>query len=160
MLFRRRHPLDRWPLAGHCPARLATTHDESPNEEAPMADRKNNSRVLRQLAEGLFDGLAAQGIALEAERDDFVTSLVRQWITNDGIATWFVGEEQLYFTHRHTPLGKPLLSTERVQPGWFAELQRDWHIDPEEFPDIIEQLNRGQSAETTNTEGVPLRLWV
>jgi hypothetical protein len=28
-----------------------------------------------------------------------------------------------------------LLSTERVQPGWFAELRRAWHIDSEEFPD-------------------------
>ncbi|MFO0967440.1 MAG: hypothetical protein U0793_17915 [Gemmataceae bacterium] len=125
-----------------------------------MADRKNNSRVLRQLAAGLSHGLAAEGIVLEAERDDFVTSIVRQWITNDGIAAWFVAEDQLYFTHRHTPLGKPLLTTERVQPGWFAALRRDWHIDSEELSDIIGQLNRGQSAEATNMEGVPLRLWV
>jgi hypothetical protein len=39
-------------------------------------------------------------------------------------------------------------------------LQRDWQIDSEELPDIIDQLNRGQSAEAMNREGVPLRLWV
>lgn len=125
-----------------------------------MADRKPNSRALRSLAEGLFDGLAAEGRILQAEKDDFVTSMVRQWITFDGNATWFFGEEQIYFVHRHTPLGKPLLETKPGQPGWFAEMRRDWRIDLEEFPGIVEQLNRGQGAEVTNTEGVPLRLWV
>ncbi len=101
-----------------------------------MAARKTNSRVLRQLAAGLFDGLVAQGIVLEAERNDFITSLVRQWITNEGTATWFVGEEQLYFTHRHTPLGKPLLSTERVQPGWFLNCSGTGTSTPRSLPTL------------------------
>jgi len=124
-----------------------------------MADRPN-SRALRNFAEGLFDALAAEDRILQAEKDDFVTSMVRQWITYDGNATWFFGEDQIYFVHRHTPLGKPLLATERRQPGWFTDLRHNRKIDAEGFPGIIEQLNRGQSAEVTNTEGVPLRLWV
>jgi hypothetical protein len=124
-----------------------------------MSNRPN-SRALRNFAEGFFDGLVGQGRILESEKDDFVTSMVRQWITYDGNATWFFGEEQVYFVHRHTPLGKPLLETTQRQPAWFAEMRQDWKIEPEEFPGVIEQLNRGQSAEVTNTEGVPLRLWV
>jgi hypothetical protein len=125
-----------------------------------MADKKSNSRLLRTVAEEIFQRLATEGRILEAEAGDFITSLVRQWITYDGNATWFFGEEQLHFAHRHTPLGKPQLATQRIPPGWFAELQRQWKIAPEEFPGIIEQLNRGQSAETVNAEDVPLRLWV
>jgi len=116
--------------------------------------------MLRKVAEGVFQRLAADGRIFPAEAGDFALSMVRQWITNDGIATWFFGEEQVYFIHRHTPLGQPHLVTEQVRPGWFADLQRRWKIDPEEFPAIVEQLNRGQSAEVTNREGMQLLLWV
>src|ERR1022692_1521900 len=40
------------------------------------------------------------------------------------------------------------------------QLTKEQKIDPEELPEIITQLNRGQSAVVTNTEGTPLRLWV
>lgn len=125
-----------------------------------MADKKSNSRLLRKLAEEICQSLIAEGRLLEAEGGDFITSLVRQWITYDGNATWFFDGEQVQFVHRHTPLGKPLLAMEQITPAWFAELQRQWKVDPEEFPRIVEQMNRGQSAETTNTEGIQLRLWV
>lgn len=124
-----------------------------------MSNRPN-SRALRNFFDGYSDALVAQGRIHETEKHDFVNSMVRQCVTYDGNATWFFGEEQVYFSHRHTPLGKPCLETKPSPPGWFAEMQQDWKIDPEELPCIIEQLNRGQSAEVTNTEGVPLRLWV
>lgn len=126
-----------------------------------MSTRKFNSRVLRQLAEELFANLAEK--FPEANREDFVTSLVRQWITYDGNATFFVGEMgemQIYLVLGQTPLGKPYIHPEPDFSGWLERVQEDWNIDQEDFPGIIEQLNRGQSAEVVNREGVPLRLWV
>jgi hypothetical protein len=40
------------------------------------------------------------------------------------------------------------------------QLTRDWKINPDDLPDILGKLNRGQSAEVTNGNGIPLRLWV
>jgi hypothetical protein len=85
-----------------------------------MPERKSNSRVLRNLAEEMFEVFATEGEISEAERDDFITSMIRQWITYDGNATWFFGEEQVNFTHRRTPLGKSLLTTKRSVVTWFV----------------------------------------
>jgi hypothetical protein len=43
---------------------------------------------------------------------------------------------------------------------WTRQLTQDWKINPDDLPDIIDQLNVGQIAETVNGDGVPLRLWV
>ena len=86
--------------------------------------------------------------------------LVRQWITYAGQATLFVSGQQINFVLGKTPLGKPRIDAELVQPGWLERLQEDWKIAAEGLPDVLEQLNRGQSAEVVNSEGLPLRLWV
>ena len=61
-----------------------------------MPKRKFDSRALRQLAEELIQRIAQDEEIPEGEREDCVTSLVRQWITYDGNATVFVGEQQIY----------------------------------------------------------------
>jgi hypothetical protein len=125
-----------------------------------MSNRRFNSRALRQLAEELIQKLADDEPIPETEGEDFVTSLVRQWITYDGNATFFVGDQQVYLLLSATPLGQPCIVPEPVLPGWLNRLQEDWKIDSEQFPEILHQLNLGQSAEVINTEGIPLRLWV
>jgi hypothetical protein len=39
-------------------------------------------------------------------------------------------------------------------------LRRDYEIRLDETPDIADQLNRGQSADVINPDGIALRLWV
>lgn len=125
-----------------------------------MSKRKINSRALRQLAEELFERVAGDDEFPEGERADFVTSLVRQWITYDGHATLFLGNRQVYLVLSRTPLGKPVVVPEPGLHGWTRQLTQDWKIDPDYLPDLLDQLNRGQSAEAVNGDGIPLRLWV
>jgi hypothetical protein len=125
-----------------------------------MPKRTLNSRALRQLAEELLDQIPDEMEVSESERQDYVTSLVRQWITYDGNATLFTDEHQVYLVLGKTPLGKPCVVPEPGLPGWMNQLTQDWKINPDDLPCIIDQLNRGQSAEVTNADGIPLRLWV
>lgn len=125
-----------------------------------MPARKTNSRALRQLAKELVQVLAEEGEVEEDQQADLATSLVRQWITYDGNATLFLGEQQVYIVLGKTPLGKPHPIPDAAPPGWLKRISGDWKIDPHDLPDIIEQLNRGQSAEVANGEDIPLQLWV
>jgi hypothetical protein len=125
-----------------------------------MSNRKTNSRALRQLAEELFERMAGADDFRQIERADFVTSLVRQWITYDGHATFFLGDRQVDLNLRRTPLGRPVVAPEPGFSGWSRSLTQDWKIDPDDLPAIFDQLNVGQSAEVVNCDGIPLRLWV
>ena len=80
-----------------------------------MPKRKFNSRALRRLAEELIQRIAQDQEIPEGEREDFATSLVRQWITYDGNATVFLGEQQVYLVLGKTPLGHP--ASCRSQPN-------------------------------------------
>jgi len=123
-----------------------------------MPKNKNKSRVLRRIAEKVLQELA-DGEVLPAERYDLATSLVRQWITYDNHATLFIGEQQIYLSLERKTAGYRL-AQETHLPAWIKWLTQDWNILPEEFSDICGQLNRGQSVEVVNREGLPLRLWV
>jgi ribosomal protein S27E len=125
-----------------------------------MRDMKINSRALRQLAEELLDQIGEDEPIPEGERDDLATSLVRQWITYNGCATLFVGEQQVYLVLRQTVLGQPCVFAEPAPHGWMRQLTHDWKVSPDDLPEVIDRLNRGQSAEVVNGDGVPLRLWV
>ncbi len=125
-----------------------------------MSKRKFNSRALRQLAEDFIQTIAQDEEIPADEREDFATSLVRQWITYDGNATVFLGDQQVYLVLGKTPLGNPCIVPEPALPGWMNRLREDWKINADDLPEIIDQLNRGQSAEIINRDGIPLRLWV
>jgi hypothetical protein len=125
-----------------------------------MPKRKFDSRALRQSAQELVQMIAAEGVIPEGEQDDLVTSLVRQWVTYGGTATLFVEGEQFYLTLAPTALGEPSISPEPALPGWIDRVTRDWKIRPEDLPDAFAQLNRGQSAEVINDDGIPVRFWV
>jgi len=125
-----------------------------------MRQRKFNSQALRQLAEELLHEIAEEGAITAEEREDLTTALVRQWITYAGNATLLLGEQQVYLVLGKTPLGRPCVVPEPALRGWMKELTRDWKIIPDDLDEIIDQLNRGQSAETVNADGIPLRLWV
>jgi hypothetical protein len=125
-----------------------------------MQTMKANSRALRRLAEAFLDEVAGDEDIPEGEREEFATSLVRQWLTYDGSAAVFVGDEQIYLVLGRTPLGRPCVIPEPAGHGWVRRLTRDWKVIPDDLPEVLDQLNRGQSAEVINGDGVPLRLWV
>jgi hypothetical protein len=128
--------------------------------EAERVMSKFNSQALRRIAEAIVEKISEDEEISESLHRDFVTSLVRQWITYDGHATLFIGEQQIYFVLGNTSLGEYRIVPEPALPGWVSRVKEDWKLNPDELPEITEQLNRGQGAEVLNTEGIPLRLWV
>lgn len=126
-----------------------------------MSKKSSSTRVLRQLAEELIDQMAEEYSLSNSDRADLATSLVRQWITYDGHATLFLDDEhQIYLHLVRTPLGRPRPVPEAGLLGWIKQFTTDFQISPDDVPEIIAQLNRGQSAEVTNQDGVPVRVWV
>ena len=125
-----------------------------------MRKKRFDSRELRQLAEELLEGIVNGEPIPEADRADLATSLVRQWITYDGKATLFIGEGQFCFVLAETPLGTYRVIPEQLPPGWINRLIQDWKISREDLPQLFGQLNLGQSVETINRDGIPIRLWV
>jgi hypothetical protein len=125
-----------------------------------MPGRRVNSRALRELADDLLGRIADQEELDAGSREELITSLVRQWIGYEGTATLFVDEQQVYFVLKKTRLGKITVNPEPALPCWIPQLTQDWKVNREVLPSALEQLNRGQSAEVTNDEGIPLRLWV
>jgi hypothetical protein len=121
---------------------------------------KFNSQALRRIAEDILEKLAEEQEITDALRGDFTTSLVRQWITYEGNATLFIGEKQLYFVLGNAGPEQYRLVGQSVTHDWKDKVIEKWKVSRDDLPKVIEQLNRGQSAEVTNTEGVPLRLWV
>jgi len=119
-----------------------------------------DSRALRHLAEELLDEIAEDEAIPEGEWEDLATSLVRQWVSYDGNATLFLGGRQVYPVLGQTPHGKPCVVPLAAPEGWLKQLSRDWKVRPDDLPEVLDQLNRGQSAEVVNGDGVPLRLWV
>lgn len=112
-----------------------------------MPQRKPHSRKIRELAEAFFAQLGDDADFPEDERADFVTSLVRQWITYDGNATFLLGDRQIFLRLGRTPLGKLTVVTEPGPDGWMRMLAQDWKLDVDDVLELNEQLNRGQSAE-------------
>jgi hypothetical protein len=117
-------------------------------------------RALRQLAQELLEEIAEDEGIPEGEREDLATSLVRQWVSYDGNATLFLGGHQVYLVLGQTPLGKPCVVPLAAPEGWLKELSREWKVRLYDLPEALDHLNRGQSAEVVNADGVPLRLWV
>jgi hypothetical protein len=108
----------------------------------------------------VLDEIATGADIPEGERQDLATSLVRQWLTYGGRATLFFGECQVYLVLGKTPLGRRCVHPEPAPPGWIKQLTRRWNVSPADLPDVIDRLNRGQSAEVVTSDGIPLRLWV
>lgn len=125
-----------------------------------MSKKPSKSRMLREMADDITRKMAADGAIADDEQESLATALVRQWVTYDGVATLFLNGQQVNLLLGNTPLGRPQIVPVPGLPGWLNQLTRDWMISVDDLPDVFAQLNCGQSAEVTNTEGTPLRLWV
>ena len=125
-----------------------------------MAKHPFKSRQLRQLAEQFLQEISDDEVLSGADHQELATSLVRQWITYDGNATLFIGDRQIYLTLAMTSLGQLRLVPVAGVHDWLNQVIQDWKLDTEELPEIIGQLNRGQSIEVVDHDGLPLRLCV
>jgi hypothetical protein len=120
-----------------------------------------NSVALRRIAEQEIEKIVAQLGLPDADYRDWVTSVVRQWLTYDGSAYLFPDEDhQGVLFLKRTPLGQFHVEVVAAKAGFIKEASRDWRIDPDLIPEIVEQLNRGQSAEVENEDGEAVRFWV
>jgi hypothetical protein len=119
----------------------------------------HSSRELRRLAAEFLDQVADEIDLLESERESLVTSLVRQWITYEGNASLILDGHEFSAVVSYSPLGKTKVSISRGV-NWLRRLREDWNLDEETASDAIDQLNHGQSAEVTSSDGLPLRMWI
>jgi hypothetical protein len=94
------------------------------------------------------------------EEEALVSSVVSQWITYDGHAV-LLKQEGRYFLglRREEDL---LIMNIQHDPGpvLHPALLRDWWIDIDQVPEIVQSLNVHQIAKVTNRHGVPLRVSV
>jgi len=117
----------------------------------------NKRLPLRKIAEG---ELAKQFLGLSAAvRDQFATSLVRQWLTNDGHAGVVTPTQQVWFQlvaeGEHLEVG---VST--AEGDWGRALWRHWGVAEAEVPGLLHRLNLCQSALCRTADGRAVELRV
>jgi hypothetical protein len=111
----------------------------------------------RRIAEGelarLFGGLDA------AVRDQLATSLVRQWLTNDGHAGLVTPTQQLWFQLvAEGDLLEVKVST--AEGGWGRALSQHWGVPAAEVPELLHRLNLCQAAWCRTADGRVVELRV
>ncbi len=125
-----------------------------------MPANPRKAQELRNLAETLVRSFEKDPEFQEVHTEGLVTSLVRQWMTYDGHAALIIKNVLCFLPLTRTPLGAFAFKMVSEKSNWPEILQRDWHMAPEDIPEMIEQFNRGQSAEGTNLDGQGIRWWV
>lgn len=107
-------------------------------------------RIARFEIEKLFPGIAPEPL------EQYVTSVVRQWVTNDlraGVFTVAVN----YWLHLVEQNGQVLAGLE-VCPSQMRQHLGPWLVLDRDLPDILRQLTVGQAATFVNAEGVSVRV--
>ncbi len=125
-----------------------------------MSPKRYDPRDLRRLARDTIEKIAADAFFPDSEWEDLTTSLVRQWQTYDNKAILFADQNrELRLSAVDNPRGEIDCAIEWKKAGWPAFI-RDWRFDPDDVPDILYRLNRGQGTEVIDSEGRPLRIFV
>ena len=90
-------------------------------------------------------------------RDQLATSIVRQWLANDGYAGLVTPTHHLWF--RMVANGDRFeVGFDKVERHWGRILSQDWHVADEKIPGLLHQLNLCQSVSCRTTEGLTIRL--
>jgi hypothetical protein len=98
----------------------------------------------------LFPGVGAEAL------EEYVTSVVRQWVTNDlraGVFTLAVN----YWLHL-VEQGGNVIAELGVCPSNMRQCLGPWLALERDMPDIVRQLTLSQSATFVNAEGVTVRI--
>ncbi len=94
-----------------------------------------------------------------AVRNELATSLVRQWLTNDGHAGLVFPTRKFWFDV--APKGDGVeVGFGTFEGNWGRALVEDWHVNEEEVPGLLCRLNLCQSVLCRNADGRTIRLWI
>jgi hypothetical protein len=94
-----------------------------------------------------------------AVRNELATSLVRQWITNDGYAGFVTPTRQYWF--QMVAKGEQLdVGCTEAQGNWGRILSRDYQVAEDEIPSLLHQLNLCQTVSWRTTDGRTIRLGI
>jgi hypothetical protein len=93
-----------------------------------------------------------------AVRDDFATSLVRQWLTHGGHAGLVTPTRQCWIRVAATEGGGLEVNVSKPEGNWGRVLAVDWHVEEEEIPALLHRLNLCQSALCRTADGLTIRM--
>lgn len=93
----------------------------------------------------------------EAVRAELATSMVRQWLTNDGYAGFVLPTRQCWFLMVVTGNGLEV-GFDEVEGSWGHVLSHEWRVDEEEIPQLLHRLNVCQAATCRTADGLTVRL--
>jgi hypothetical protein len=96
----------------------------------------------------------------EADLDDLATSLVRQWLTNDGHAGLVTPAHQHWFRVAACADNRLEVGRNTCEGDWGRILTRDWHVGEEDVPGLLHMLNLCQSVVFRNAAGQTVRMRV
>jgi hypothetical protein len=115
------------------------------------------SNALRQIAEHELDRCFHD--LSPFTRDELATSLVRQWIGNDGNAVIVTRDFHFWFRMKKLEDGQTQVVRDR-QPQKFVDQMRKSRVIEAEIPRILHELAVRQSVECWTDYGEKLRLRV
>jgi hypothetical protein len=113
---------------------------------------------LRKIAESV---LASHFGDLDPEvMQELATSLVRQWLTNDGHAGFVTSSHQHWF--RAVPREDDGVEVGSSSPDgdWARVLSHDWQVDEDDVPELLHSLNLCQSALCRTADGRTIQVRV
>jgi hypothetical protein len=116
-----------------------------------------NASTLRRIAGDVLGKIAGDEEIADSRLSDLTLSVVRQWQTYDGNALVYFPDRSFLLHLTGSPDGFKVVSDR--QPDWLEPAFRSWKVPLEALPEVIDQLNRGQSAEVVNADHLSLRLW-
>ena len=112
--------------------------------------------ILRKIAEKELDASFRE--LDRVTRDEYATSLVRQWVTNGGVAVIPTADHDLWF--RVTPLedGKTQV-VRKIEKGNFSEHLRRSRVIENQIPRLLHGLRRATATSgRTGESDVPHRI--
>jgi hypothetical protein len=112
---------------------------------------------LRKIAENELAGCFSD--LDDAARDELATSLVRQWLANDGHAGLVTRTHQCWFQLVAKEDGVEV-GCSKAEGNWGRVLSRDWQVDEKDVPGLLHRLNLCQTARCRTADGRTIRLRV
>jgi hypothetical protein len=115
----------------------------------------SRSQALRRIAEDQLD--VRLGELDPQARQELATSLVRQWLGNDGHAGIITPSNNYWFRLERRADGGIEIGFE-ANPGSFAALLRNWGVAEEDMAHLLHQLSLRQAVRYRTEAGLALEV--
>jgi hypothetical protein len=120
-----------------------------------VAVTPSRSQALRRIAEDQLD--VRLGELDPQVRQELATSLVRQWLGNDGHAGIITPSNNYWFRLERRADGVIEVGFE-ANPGSFAALLRNWGVAEEDMANLLYQLSLRQAVRYRTEAGLTLEV--